>query len=298
MKKSEILKGRREISKICGRGEYFFFASLVICAAALCMVLTLAVDSLMRIPEVSEAYGSLLPSPPSLTQNSDSVPFYLSSALEGLASFGIVTLKALPTATVFTLLFLLIVSPIYQGTVRYCAYLIEEGHPLPIRAILFYFLSPKFYFPCVFLGVRIFLRKLLLALCFLLMPSLCIGISLYLGSDYYAQNTLAAVTLILSAAWFLLAAVLFFIFCEKYSAVRYLFALGFTKKLFKASGEITEQKRAWLFSLRLRLMLNIFLAVGIVSAPYSLARIFFGHCLSIKALIFEKKQKTQKAAVL
>ena len=130
----------------------------------------------------------------------------------------------------------------------------------------------------------------MLGIAFLLLPSLCIGLSLSLGSDYYGENTLGAVTLVLSVVWMILAVVLFFICCEKYSAVRYLFALGFTKKLFKASKEITEEKRGWLFTLRLRLMLNLPLMVFVVTAPFSLARIIFGHCLSVKALICEKRK--------
>lgn len=289
MKKSEILKGRREISKICGKGEYLFFASILISAAALCIILTLAVDFLFRTPEIAEVYGNLLPKSSGNLVGS-SLPPFLASAINILKDFGISALKGFPTAAVFVLCFLFVVCPVYQGTIRYCAYLIEEGKALPMGAILFYFLTPKYYFPCVFLSIKIFFRKLMLGLAFLLLPSLCIGLSLSLGSDYYGENTLGTLTLILSAVWLLLALVLFFIYCEKYSAVRYLFALGFTKKLFKASKEITEEKRGWLFTLRLRLMLNLPLMIFIVTAPLSLARIIFGDCLSVKALICEKRK--------
>ena len=240
MKKSEILKGRREILKICGRGEYFFFASILICAIVFCAISTFLADSIFRNTEISEVYGNLIP------KNSDyenqNLPPFLASAINILKDFGISALKSLPTAAVFVLVFWFLVCPVYQGTIRWCAYLIEEGKALPIRAILFYFVSPKYYFPCVFLSIKIFFRKLMLALAFLLMPSLCIGLSLGLGSDYYGENTLGALTLVLSAVWLILAVVLFLIYCEKYSAVRYLFALGFTKKLFRASREITEEK--------------------------------------------------------
>lgn len=288
MKKNEILKGRREISKICGKGEYLFFTSMLICAAVFCAILTLLVNSLFKTPEVADVYVKLLP------KNSGSanpnLPPFLALAINVLKDFGIYFLKGLPVAAVFVLVFWFVVCPVYQGTIRYCAYLIEEGKPLPIRAILFYFLSPKFYFSCVFLSIKIFFRKMALGLAFLLLPSLCIGLSLALGSDYYGQYSLGALTLILSAVWLVLAVVLFFIYCEKYSAVRYLFALGFTKKLFKASKEITEEKRGWLFTLRLRLILNLPLMVFIVTAPLSLSRIIFGHCLCIKALLCERRK--------
>ena len=291
MKKSEILKGRRGISNICGKGEYVFFTSILICAMVFCAILTFFVDSLFKTPEISEVYGSILPKNPDVPQNSSLEPFLI-LALNILKDFAFSVLEGLPVAAVFVLVFLFVVCPVYQGTIRYCAYLIEEGKALPMGAILFYFLSPKFYFPCVFLSIKIFLRKLVLALAFLLLPSLCIGLSLALGSDYYGQNTLGALTLILSAVWMILAVVLFFIYCEKYSAVRYLFALGFTKKLFKASREITEEKRGWLFTLRLRLMLNLPLMIFVVTAPLSLSRIIFGHCLCVKALICDKRHKT------
>lgn len=289
MKKSEILKGRREISKICGRGEYFFFASLLICAAALCVILTLCVDSLFKTPEIAEVYTNLLPKNSGGLKN-ESMPPFLLSAVNILKDFGIAVLKELPSMAVFILVFLFIVCPVYQGTIRYCAYLIEEGKALPMGAILFYFVSPKYYFPCVFLSIKIFFKKLTLALAFLLMPLLCIGLSLSLGSDYYGEHTLGAVTLILSAVWLILAIVLFFIYSEKYSAVRYLFALGFTKKIFRASREITEEKRGWLLTLRLRLALNIPLMIFVATAPFSLARIIFGHCLCVKALICERRK--------
>lgn len=288
MKKSEILKGRREISRICGKGEYFFFASILISAAALCVILVLLADSLFRSPEISEVYGNLIFK--NLDYENQNLPHFLVSAINILKNFGVSALKSLPTAVVFVLVFWLLICPVYQGTIRWCAYLIEEGKPLPIRAILFYFLSPKFYFPCVLLSIKIFLKKIMLAIAFLLMPSLCIGLSLSLGSDYYGQNTLGALTLVLSTVWLILAVVLFFIYCEKYSAVRYLFALGFTRKLFKVSKEITEEKRGWLFTLRLRLLLNLPLAIFVVTAPLSLSRMIFGHCLCVKALICERRK--------
>lgn len=290
MKKKEILKERRELKSLAGKSEYLFFTSVLLSAAALCAIAVLAVDNLMRVPEVSEVYGSAVAPAGSISiPVSNALPDFLLAAASGLERGVQAAVLAAPSALVFVALLLFIVCPIYQGTVRWCAYLIEERRALPIGAVLFYFLSPRLYFSSVLISVRIFARKLLAGVAFLSAPAFCIGVSLLLGSEYLGQQALAAATLILSVVWLCLALILYFIFCERYSAVRYLFALGNSKKLFSVSKKITAERRAWFFTLRLRLWLNIFLALGIITAPAALSRIICGKCLAVRALLSEKK---------
>lgn len=290
MKKSEILKGRRELKNLAGKTEYLFFTSILLSAAALCAISVLAVDSLLRVPEVSEVYGSMVAPVTGITIKTQSqLPDFLIAAarwLEGaLSSF----VLSLPRILVFAILLLFIVCPIYQGTIRWCAYLIEERRALPIGAVLFYFLSPRIYFSCVLVSLRIFVFKLSAALLFLSAPVFCIGVSFLLGSEYLGQQALAAATLILSVVWLCLALVLYFIFCQRYSAVRYLFALGNVSKIFAASKKVTDGRRGWFFTLKLRLLFNIFLALGVVTAPIAFSRIICGNCLAVCALLSEKK---------
>ncbi len=290
MKKNEILKGRRELKSLAGKSEYLFFTSVLLSAAALCAIAVLAVDSLMRLPEVKDVYGSAVAPMGSVSiPVSKELPDFLLAAASGLEKAAAAAVLAAPSAFIFVILLLFIVCPIYQGTVRWCAYLIEERRALPIGAVLFYFVSPRLYFSSVIISIRIFARKLGAAALFLLAPAFCIGMSLLLGSEYLGQRALAAASLILSVVWLCLALVLYFIFCERYSAVRYLFALGSSKKLFAASKKITAERRAWFFTLRLRLWLNIFLALGIISAPAAISRIICGNCLAVRALLSEKK---------
>ncbi len=290
MKKSEILKGRRELKSLAGKTEYLFFTSILLSAAALCAISVLAADSLLRVPEVSEAYGSMVYPITSVTIKTQSyLPDFLIAAARGLEAALSAFVLSFPRILVFATLMLFIVCPIYQGTIRWCAYLIEERRALPISAVLFYFLSPRIYFSCVFVSLKIFIYKLSAALVFLSAPIFCMGISFLLGSEYLGQQALAAATLMLSAVWFILALVLYFIFCQRYSAVRYLFALGNVKKIFAASKRITSGRRGWFFTLKLRLLLNIFLVLGIVTAPVAASRIICGNCLAVCALLSEKK---------
>ena len=291
MKKSEILKERRTLKILAGKSEYLFFTSILLSAAAFCIIAVLAVDALMRTPEVYEVYGSSIKGMENFSVNlSPNLPAFISAGIDAFKSAVIAAFRAAPSILVFLSLMLFIVCPVYQGTIRWCAYLIEERQPLPIRAILFYFLSPAYYFPCILISLKIFARKFFWALLFLLPPAFCFGLSLVLGTDYYDQRALAAACLILSVVWFVLASILYFIFCQRYSAVRYLFALGFTKKLFATSKEVTLEKRAWFFTLRLRLMLNLFLALGIVTAPAAFSRIICGNCLAVRSLLADRKK--------
>ncbi len=283
MKKSEILKGRRELKAIAGKTEYLFFTSILISAALICAALVFAVDSFMHLPEVKDAYSSAVPHM-SIPVYSGA-PDFLKAVMQWLENAFKEVLLRLPSAAVFLVLLFFLVCPVYQGTIRWCAYLIEERRSLSIAAVLFYFTSPRLYFSCVLISFRIFIRKFLSAIAFLLPPIMCVLAGSMLSNEYFAQPSLSAAIIILSLTWLSLALVLYFIFCQKYSAVRYLFALGCFKNIFKASDKITSQSRAPLFTLRLRLCLNLFLALLVVTAPAAAARIISGNCLATRALM-------------
>ena len=286
MKKGEILKKRRELSQQAGKSEYFFFTSILLSAVAFCAIAVLATDLFMKTPEVAAAYGDFFGNTVSVAPVNN--PFFEAAAtvLENTARAAI---EAAPAALVFMLTLILVVCPIYQGTIRWSAYLTEEHSALPIRAIMFYFLSPSLYFSSVLLSLRIFLRKALAAALFLLPPMFCFGLSLILGSDYYGQKTLAGGSLILSVVWFTLAVVLYMIFCQRYAAVRYLYALGAKKKIFRRSAEVTRERRVWFFTFQLRLLPNLLLFAAVVTAPLALSRILCARSLAVKALISEKR---------
>lgn len=289
MKRTEILKRRRELAAYSGRGEFFFFPSILISAAAFCAVICLGVHFFMSTPEVSQAYSSAVLDPALKIPNFGGYPFldvlqifierFLSAFLKGLVSF-----------SVFYAVLIFLLLPIYQGTVRWCAYLVEEEKALPISAITFYFSSPSLYFKSVLLSIRIFIRKAFFAFLFLFPPLFCAGISLIVGSDYFGEKTLAAASLILSLLWSVFALILYFIYCQKYAAVRYLFALGESRKIFKRSALLTAERRGFLFTFNLLLSANLLLVLGIVTAPYALSRIISAQSLMIKALISEKRK--------
>ena len=287
MKKLEILKKRRDLKACAGKSEYAFFTSILLSAAALCTVLVLAVELFMESPEVSQAYGEFISGGLSLPKGQGS---FFSAAAEVLGEVLLATLKSIPAAIGFFLTLLFVVLPIYQGTIRWSAYLVEEGSALPIRAILFYFLSPSLYFSSVLLSLRIFLRKALFALAFLLPPLLCLALSLVLGSDYYGEKALAGANLILSVLWLILSFLLYIIFCQRYAAVRYLFSLGSTKRLFRRSCELTKNRRAWFFTFKLMLLPNLLLVFLIFTAPLAISRMLCASSLAVKELILEKKR--------
>lgn len=287
MNKGEILKKRKALCQQAGKSEYFFFTSILLSAAAFCLIATLATDLFMKTPEVSAAYGELLGGEIKL-QNAEH-PFFKAS----LSVLGAITkwaAQSLPTLLVFFITFVFVVCPIAQGTIRWGAYLTETGTALPIGAIMFYFTSARLYFSQVVLTLRLFLRKALSAFAFLCPPVFCIFLSLILGSDYYGQKTLAGGCLILSTVWFILAAALNVIFCQRYAAVRYLYALGSTKKIFRRSAQITRERRVWFAVFNLRLIPNLLLIFAIFTAPLALSRIIAGHCLAVKEAISEKRR--------
>ncbi|MBQ8337887.1 MAG: hypothetical protein IJY33_01955 [Oscillospiraceae bacterium] len=286
MNKGEILKKRKTLCQQAGKSEYFFFTSILLSAAAFCLIAVLATDLFMKTPEVSAAYGEFFGG--EIVIKDGEHPFLKASAevAEALIKWAA---GVLPTLAVLFVSLVFIVCPIAQGTIRWGAYLTETGSALPIGAIMFYFTSARLYFSSVLLTLRLFLKKGLSALGFMFPPVFCIFLSLILGSDYYGQKTLAGGCLILSLVWLVLAAALCVVFCQRYAAVRYLFALGSTKKIFRRSKEVTKERRVWFALFNLRLLPNLLLILAVFTAPLALSRIIAGHCLAVKEAIKEKR---------
>ncbi len=288
MNKGEILKKRKKLCNEAGRGEYFFFTSILLSSLIFCAVCVFATDSFMKTPEVSQAYGEMLGG---IKLGNAEHPFLKAALSVGGAIMGVLA-ENLPTMAVFFAVFIFVVCPIAEGTLRWGAYLAETGEALPIGAIMFYFTSPRLYFSQVLLSLRLFLRKAISAFLFLFPPVFCIFLSLVLGSDYYGQKTLSAACLILSLAWLCLAAVLNVIFCQRYAAVRYLYALGNGKKVFRRSAAVTRSRRAWFALFNLRLLPNLLLVLAVFTAPLALSRIITGHCLAVREAIAEKRRQS------
>lgn len=287
MNKGEILKKRKILCQQAGKSEYFFFTSILLSAVAFCLIAVVATELFMKTPEVSAAYGELFGGGVELKGAEH--PF-LKASQRVLSELWGYTFQSLPTLAVLFVSLVFIVCPIEQGTIRWSAYLTETGSALPIGAIMFYFTSARLYFSSVLLTLRLFIRRGLSALGFMFPPVFCIFLSLILGSDYYGQKTLAGGCLILSLVWLVLAAALCVIFCQRYAAVRYLYALGSTKKIFRRSKEVTRERRAWFALFNLRLLPNLLLILAVFTAPLALSRIISARCLAVKELILEKRR--------
>lgn len=277
MKKSEILKGRRELMRLSGKGVYLFFPSILVSAFALCLFFCLAANGLFSQNNVQSVLSVTSPLP-----NISTISIPLAPIIKGASTF-----------LVFSLFMLLLVSPIYQGSIRWSAYLIEEKKSLPITAVLFYFLSPRLYFSAVFLGLRLFILRFLMLISFMLTPIIFLSLGLILSSDFYGQETIGALIIIFSLVLAIIFYIFYLIFSKRYSAVRYLFALRKTKRIFRTSKEITRGKGVWLLFFSLRLYLSLLPAIFIITAPFSLSSYICGSNLSIRYLIDEKK--SQKA---
>ena len=79
-------------------------------------------------------------------------------------------------------------------------------------------------------------------------------------------------------------------FIQKYSAVRYLYALGESKKLFVKSKTLADEERLRFLILKLRLSLNLFFVLFVVTAPIGISRIISGFCLCINSLLKKRKK--------
>ena len=282
---TDILKERKALYKCTSKGEYLFFTSILISSGALCAVLVLFVTNFVKTPEIASAYGEIIYSKAISGAKSPFIEAAIEVFYEILNSIWL----SLPSALSFLLVLFLVVCPIYQGTIRWSAYLVEKRESLPVSAILFYFFSPKLYFRSVYLSIKIFTRKLIFAFLFFLVPGILLFFSLVLGSDYYGQKAAAGAVLLLSLVLFALCLVLYVIFCQRYAAVRYLFALGNFKKLFYRSAHLTHKSRAFIFAFNLRLIPNLLLIIPVITAPLALSRILCAKCLMVNALIAKKK---------
>jgi len=198
--------------------------------------------------------------------------------------------SGLPTFLVFLLFLIFLISPIYQGTIRWSAYLIEEKRALPISAAVFYFTSPKLYFRSVFLSLKLIFVRLISSLIFFLPPTIFFLIGRALSSDYIGQEALGSGISVLSLFLFLPLFVLYLIFCTRFSAVRYLFALGNFKGIFKSSKKVMRKKSVSALILNLRLCLNLLPALFIIPAPAFLSQAICGKCLFINFLLEKNKR--------
>ncbi len=281
-----------------GKLEYLFFPSLLISAAALCIALVFITNEFFTLEPVHSVYLSLF-SQADMSVNTlmdTSAPDFIQNMLTVLRGMLATAFENAPTALMFFLTMVFLVCPVYQGTVRYSAYLIEEQKALPLVAVLFYFTSPKQYFSSVLLSLRLFARKGGAAVVFFLAPCIFFVLGSALSSTYFGRGHIAAVIMLLSLALCLPCVILYFIYCERFSAARYIFALGNRKNIFKASSTLTRGKRAWLFALSLRLSLNLLPALLILPAPAALSHIINGKGLATHALISNRNKNKQQHA--
>ena len=283
----KVLTKRSELRKLSGK-SYFFFCTLLLSAIFLSAAIVLFGDMFFNFFDVSGAIMSAVPLLPNASKtSSDFILALTESANSFLKSF----LSSLPTFFIFLFCLIFLISPIYQGTIRWSVYLIEEKRALPISAAVFYFTSPSLYFRSVLISVRLILLRLLSAFAFFLPPSLTFIIGGALSSDYIGQTALGSAISLLSLLLLLPLFVLYLIFCARFSAVRYLFALGNFKKLFKCSGQIMHKKLSATLFLNLRLCLNLLPAVFIIPAPACLSQAICGKCLFINSLLVKRQTK-------
>lgn len=293
----EILGGRQRLKKAAGKLEYYFFTSMLLSAFLICVILVIAFDAFFKSEPVQSVYVGLFSKSVSSAANLSlgNLPEFTQNLLKVLGSLLVLVFENAPTVVSFLLVSIFLLCPVYQGTVRYCAYLIEENRALPLTAVLFYFASPSLYFSSVLLSVGIAVRKWLSAVAFLLPSALFFALGTALDSTYVGQDTLGSSIKLLSLVLLLLSLLLHNVFLNRYVAVRYLFALGSRKKLFKASAQLTKNHKFWLFYTRLGLLVNLVPALFIIPAPICLTRILSGEGLIVKSLIKTRREKAVKA---
>lgn len=282
-----ILKNRKSLRLLAGK-SYFFFCTLLLSSIFLSAALILFGDTFFKFFDVSGAIMSAVPLVPKASPTSSDFILALTDAANSfLKSF----FSSLPTFLIFLLCLIFLVSPIYQGTIRWSAYLIEEKHALPISAAVFYFTSPALYFKSVLLSIKLITLKLLYSFLFFMPVGLFFLIGRALSSDYIGQKALGSAASLLSIILIIPIFILYMIFCARFSAVRYLFALGYFKKIFKSSKKILRKKSVAALFLNLRLCLNLLPALFIIPAPACLSQAICGKCLFINSLLVKKQTK-------
>ncbi len=290
MKIYMILRKRKSICKTAGKLSFYFFPSLLLAAIFISAALTLFIDGLFKIPEIKAVYSdAVMSAVPIIPQNfSNNTPDFFIAFANQLSLFikGLFSLLPPILTSVLSLVFL--ISPIYQGTIRWSAYLIEEKTSLPISAALFYFTSPRLYFLSVFLSLRLVLLRFFSALLFYAPPIILYLLGSAFASDYLGQVALGSAIILLSFILLPLLTFFYLLFCIRFSAVRYLFALGNFKKIFSSSNKLMRSRTIKTLLLNLRLSLDFIPALFILTAPACTSRAISGKCLYINALLNEK----------
>lgn len=298
MNLTEIFRARVQLKNAAGKLEYYFFTSILLSTFFICVVLVIAADAFFKSEPVQSVYVGLFSKSISsaASLNIGNLPEFTENFLKLLGGVLILAFENAPSVVSFFLVAVFLLCPVYQGSVRYCAYLIEEKKPLPITAVMFYFTSPALYFSSVLLTVRIVVRKWLSVAAFLLPSALFFALGCVFDSTYVGQQTLGGSIKLLSLVLFVLSLLLCAAFLNRYAAVRYLFALGSRKKLFEASAHLTKNRHFWLFGARLRLLINLVPALLVFPAPVCLTRILSGEGLLVKSLIKYRSQKAKNGA--
>ncbi len=298
MKMKEIFSARRELKKAAGKLEYYFFTTMLLSAFLLCAVLVIGFDAFFKSEPVKSAYTQLFSKSISSAAalNLGTLPEFTAAMLKAVNGALFTLFENAPSAVCFGAAAVFLLCPVYQGTVRYCAYLIEERRPLPLAAVLFYFTKPSLYFSSVWLTVRIAAKKLAVTVVFLLPPAAVFQVGSVFNSVYFGQRALGGALQLLALVLFVLSILLCAVFLNRFAAVRYLFALGGRKKLFRASVRLTKNRRTWLLGARLALLVNLLPAVLIIPAPMCLTRALSGEGLLIKTLLKENKKRTANGA--
>lgn len=291
MKIAKIFRTSFSAQKNASKIETSLFSTLLISAVLFSFIFVLAVYILFDIPEISAAYSSVyMPSVNSFYPFlSVSSPDFLFKLVHYLTTLLNSFFHTLPTALTFFLCSLFVVSPVFEGSVRYCAYLLEEKKPLPITAILFYFTSPKRFFSCVFLSLKLIFRKIISFFMFLTLPIILFIVSLFLNSGFFLPTAFSSAAVILSALLIVLMFLLYLIYCQRYNAVRYLYALGSVKKVFKVSERLTRGRRSFFFRFNLILTLCLIPSVLIITAPYIVSKVLSLSCGAVHFCLKERK---------
>lgn len=293
MKMKEIFSARRELKKAAGKLEYYFFTTMLLSTFLLCAVLVIGFDAFFKSEPVKSAYIQLFSKSVSSAAalNLGTLPEFAAAALSAVNGALFVLFENAPSVVCFGVAAVFLLCPVYQGTVRYCAYLIEERRALPLAAVLFYFTKPSLYFSSVWLTVRIAAKKLAVTAAFLAPPAAVFLVGSVFNSVYFGERALGGALQVLALVLFVLSVLLCAVFQNRFAAVRYLFALGGRKKLFRASARLTKNRRSWLLGARLSLLVNLLPAVLIIPAPMCLARALSGEGLLIKTLLRDRKKR-------
>mgnify|MGYP000999967817 CR=1 FL=1 len=209
-----------------------------------------------------------------------------------------ISLPAIIISAVFSVLGFMMFFPLSAGICRWNLN-VAAGEQNDVSDIFLCFRSIKIYIKSILLGLSLLWRYMLWALLFFALPFFVqiFGIKLLQGAESALFSVLSSIMVLISVLMWVICFILFAIFIQKYSMVKYILVLDAQQPvshIIKLSCQAVHGNRLKLTLFKLSFLLHYFIGI-ILLLPMLYVIPFFNASTAIYAKLLLEKHKIQLA---